>query len=252
MTAWARKWLLPSFIFLPLALFWYLAEVPASQRALLDLGTSTIGQGLFTILTRFKIILLISSATVLATTYLFTSKRNALGFRLGSALGIAALAYMTIGSMEMLREMLRKPYVIGQHMFSNGVRKSEVAAFNQNGYLTHTPWVRSEERALWAESSQNVTGRSEAFQKARLARGELMFRGQCMSCHTLNGYRAMHKLLKGRDEKGVSNLLKVLHDYRDDSPYRPFMPPLVGTSDEIEALGTYLTKQVAPAEPGSK
>ena len=246
MTAWARKWLLPAFILLPAALFWYLAEVPAAQRGLLDLGASTIGQGLFTILTRFKILFVAASATVLAATYLFTSKRNALGFRLGSALSIAAVAYMAIGAMEMLREMLRKPYVVGQHMFSNGVRRSEVAQFNQNGYLTKALWVRPEERTLW-ESAGASAAAGDA-QAAKLARGELMFRGQCMACHTLDGYRGMRNLLKGRDLKGVANLVGVLHEYREDSPYRPFMPPLVGTAAEIEALTEYLSSQAAAAK----
>ena len=244
MIAWARRWLLPSFILLPLALFWYLSQVPASQRALLDLGTSTIGQGLFTALTRFKLVFVISSSAVFATTYLFTCKRNAIGFRIGTALCVAALAYITIGSMEMLREMLRKPYVIGQHMFSNGVRKYDVAAINQKGYLTQTPWVKPEERALWAVANGAAGNNAEAVEKAKIARGELMFRGECMSCHTLDGYRGMHRLLRDRDQKGITNLLKVLHDYRDDSPYRRFMPPLVGTSDEVEALGSYLNQQV--------
>jgi len=76
-------------------------------------------------------------------------------------------------------------------------------------------------------------------------RGELIFRGECMACHTMDGYRSMRKLMKGRDSKGISNMLNVLHDYREDSPYRVFMPPLVGTQAEVEALADYLTVKVA-------
>ena len=76
-----------------------------------------------------------------------------------------------------------------------------------------------------------------------------MFRGQCMACHTLDGYRGMQKLLKGRDRKSVANLVNVLHTYSEDSPYRAFMPPLVGTQAEIEDLTDYLTTQ---ASKGSK
>jgi cytochrome bd-type quinol oxidase subunit 1/mono/diheme cytochrome c family protein len=240
MTEWARRWLLPSFLLLPIALFWYLAEVPAAQRALLDLGNSTVGQGLFTLLSRLKLVFLISSAAVVAAVYLFTSKRNAVGFGLGSALGVAAMAYVSIGSMEMLREMLRKPYVVGQHMFSNGVRKSEVARMNRDGYLTNAAWVRPEERARWTSPDH---GQNSAVPD--LSRGELMFRGQCMACHTLDGYRGMRKLLLGRDHKGIANLIAVLHTYSDDSPYRPFMPPLVGTTAEVEALTDFLAAQVS-------
>lgn len=235
---WARRWLLPCFILLPLGLFWYLAEVPASQRALLGLGVATIGQGLFTILTRLSIVLALSSAGVVAAVYLLTAKRNAVNFGLGSALAVAALAYVTIGATEMLREMLRKPYVIGQHMFSNGVRKSNVARFNTEGYLATAIWVKPEERARWAAAP--VAGAP-----ADLARGELIFRGECMACHTWDGYRGMRTLLKGRNRQGVANVLQVLHAYAPDSPYRAFMPPLVGTPPEVEALTDYLTSQVS-------
>jgi hypothetical protein len=35
-------------------------------------------------------------------------------------------------------------------------------------------------------------------------------------------------------------LLKVLHEYKEDSPYRRYMPPLVGVQEEVAALGEYL------------
>jgi len=240
---WARRWLLPSFILLPVALCWYLAEVPVAQRALLGLGVSTVGQGLFTVLTRLTLVLALSSLGSIAAVYLLTSKRNALGFGLGSALAIAALGYLTIGSMEMLREMLRKPYVIGQHMYSNGVRKSAVAQMNREGYLANATWVRPEERASWALADRTP---NESLPTAvDLSRGELIFRGQCMACHTMDGYRGIRKLLKGRDRKSVSNLVNILHDHKEDSPYYFFMPPMVGTPAEVEALTDYLASQVA-------
>jgi len=243
MTLWARRWLLPAFILLPVAMFWYLSEVPPAQRALLSLGVSTVGPGLFTVLTRMALVFVISSFATVAAVYLFTSQRNATGFGLGSALTVAAMAYLTIGSMEMLREMLRKPYVISQHMFSNGVRKSAIASINQKGYLATTIWVRPEERARWAADDEAATHGAPRVPDS--ARGELIFRGECMACHTMDGYRSMRKLLKGRDRKGISNMLNVLHDYREDSPYRVFMPPLVGTQSEVEALADYLTVKVA-------
>jgi mono/diheme cytochrome c family protein len=78
------------------------------------------------------------------------------------------------------------------------------------------------------------------YTEMKMQRGELMFRGQCMACHTTNGYRSMKKMLKGRDKEGISSMMAMLHEYKEDSPYRKFMPPLVGTKGEIEALITYL------------
>jgi len=74
-----------------------------------------------------------------------------------------------------------------------------------------------------------------------------MFRGQCMACHTRKGYRSMRRLLAGRNEESIGNLLRTLHEHKEDSPYRAFMPPLVGTEEEIAALKTYLAKLAAPS-----
>jgi hypothetical protein len=41
-------------------------------------------------------------------------------------------------------------------------------------------------------------------------------------------------------------VLQVLHAYAPDSPYRAFMPPLAGTTPEVEALTDYLSSQVSP------
>jgi mono/diheme cytochrome c family protein len=74
--------------------------------------------------------------------------------------------------------------------------------------------------------------------------GKRMFQGQCMTCHTVDGYRSMRKLLKGRDNKSIASVLEVLHDYKADSPYRKYMPPLVGKPEEIDALRFYLNHMV--------
>src|ERR1035438_7624983 len=113
------------------------------------------------------------------------------------------------------------PYVVGRQMFSNGMRVSSVAAANRDGYLEYTLWLRTNVRPEYA-------------------RGEAMFRGQCMSCHTVDGYRSIQLLLNGRNRASIGNLLTILHDYKTDSPYRKFMPPLAGTDAEVQLLGDYL------------
>ncbi|MDX2033980.1 MAG: cytochrome ubiquinol oxidase subunit I [Blastocatellia bacterium] len=239
---WSAKWLIPSFVLTPAAFLWYLWSVPVSQRKLLDLGISTIGQGTFTQVTRAALVTIMISATIAALVYVL-AYRNGSQFSSGWAWAILALALGATASTEQAREMLRKPYVIGEHMYSNGVRKSEIAQFNQRGYLSQSMWLRPEERtALQPESSPAGMVPAAALddQRARLSSGELMFRGQCLSCHTANGYRPMTRLLQGRDRASIANLLKTLHENKEDSPYRVFMPPLVGTENEREALAEFL------------
>ncbi len=70
-----------------------------------------------------------------------------------------------------------------------------------------------------------------------------MFRGQCMNCHTVDGYRSMRRLMHGRDRQVRSpTCVTMLHETPPTSPYRNFMPPLVGTKDEIDALIGYLDR----------
>jgi len=234
---WSAKWLIPSFVALPFLLAWYLFQVPESQRALLTFGMSTIGPGVFTQVTRTVLVIVMTSATIVGVVYFF-AWRAPRDFTFGHALAVLVLGLVATASGEYTREMLRKPYVIGRHMFSNGVRTSAVDTFNQQGYLT---------KSLWTSATGNAT----------LAQGEAMFRGQCMACHTKDVYRPMRHLLAGRDREAIGNLLAILHDYKPDSPYRAFMPPLVGKPAEISALGDYLAtlvpqeKPAAPAVPAA-
>lgn len=243
MVFWARKWLLPAFVLFPFCVIWYAWSIPESQLSLLRLGVTTIGQGAFTLVTRSAMLMVLSSVLTVAAVYFLTSARNAPDFKLGGALAIAFLALCTTGSTDHVREMLRKPYVIVQYMYSNGVRPSDVVRLNEQGYLARCPWVRPEEREKWASDDAAVPPRTD------LARGELMFRGQCMACHTLDGYRPIRTFLQGRDRQGVANIVNLLHANRDDSPYRSFMPPAVGTTNEIESLTDYLASLVATNSP---
>jgi hypothetical protein len=44
----------------------------------------------------------------------------------------------------------------------------------------------------------------------------------------------------------------MLHDYKPDSPYHRFMPPMVGTGQDIDDLIDYLNAQVNPPAPVAK
>jgi cytochrome bd-type quinol oxidase subunit 1 len=228
MVQWSVKWLVPSFVATPFILVWYLWMVPASQQALLTLGIDTIGSGTFSIITRIALLIIVTSATIVGAAY-FLAYRNPIDFNLSHALAVLLLALIATASGEYAREMLRKPYVIGGWMYSNGVRVPYVSRINQEGYLAHTIWV-------WNDSTSSYS------------RGEAIFRGECGSCHTLNGYRPLAKLLAGRDRANILSFITMLHDYKPDSPYRRFMPPMVGTKQDIDDLADFLNAQVNPLQ----
>ena len=226
---WSVKWLVPSFVAMPFLMIWYYAMVPASQKALLTLGIDTINPGAFSVVTRMALIIIVISATIIGVAY-FLAYRNPREFNLSHAMAVLMLALMATGAGEYSREMLRKPFVIGRWMYSNGVRVPYADRMNQQGYLANSEWV-------WNGSSSNYS------------RGEAIFRGECGSCHTLNGYRPLAQLLQGRDRNNIRSFITMLHENKADSPYRKFMPPMVGTQQEMDALADFLNAQVNPPPP---
>ena len=211
---WSTQWLVPAFILIPPALAWYLIDVPESSRQLLQRASAPSVRDLFTQVARAALVATMTSATILPIVY-FLAWKNPRNFGLGHSLAVVFLALAATGATEHARAMIRKPYTIGEYMYSNGLLKSEIAHVNQVGYTTTGRW----------DSAKT---------------GESMFRGQCMNCHTIDGYRGIRPLLHGFDRAGITRVLKMLHDDPATSPYRNYMPPLAGTSDEIAALGNYL------------
>ena len=236
---WSVKWLVPSFVAIPFLMIWYLWVVPESQRALLSLGIDTIGAGTFSIITRIALIIIVTSATIVGVAY-FLAYRSPRDFNLSHAMAVLLLALMATGSGEYAREMLRKPYVIGRWMYSNGVRVNNVSRLNEQGYLTKSEWV-------WHESGAGDLGAASSY-----SRGEAIFRGECGSCHTLEGYRSLNTLLTGRDRANIGNFISMLHENQANSPYRRFMPPMVGSKQDVEDLANFLNAQVNPQAQGAQ
>jgi mono/diheme cytochrome c family protein len=249
---WSTLWLIPGFVLMPICLWWYIQFIPEQQLQLSQLGISTIGAGTFTQVTRTLLVSVMASATILAVVYL-AAYRQPEQFQLGYAIAVVLLGVAATGSAEMSRELLRKPFVVVDYMYSNGIRSvatnrdgeaiKEVDRFNDRGYLADSIWVRDSERESWTGEATGATS-AGAPNAATLARGELIFRGQCMSCHTTNGYRSMRALLRERNEPAIRNVVTMLHKHEASSPYRAFMPPLVGSAAERDALADFLNDLV--------
>ena len=147
------------------------------------------------------------------------------------------VAFTSFGGYERLREGARKPFVIRDYMFSNGVLVGEIADLNQRGVLA---------KARWAAREAGGTPESK---------GRAVFRAQCASCHTIDGYLSIRALVAPVDADMLAGILATLraegdeylsgkHTHEGHVDTRqldyPFMPPLVGTDDEVEALTAYL------------
>jgi len=73
-----------------------------------------------------------------------------------------------------------------------------------------------------------------------------IFRFQCASCHTLDGYNALRPLIHGWDEQMIDQALQRLHLLRSG-----VMPPFIGTETERKALARWLA-EIAREEANSR
>ena len=221
MVRWSAQWLMPMILLLPVGLLWLFAAMKPESREILTLGMQTIGSGAFTIVTRVAMMTVLTTITIAGAVYFFAYKYPR-DLSPGFAISLLLLGAIATSSTEFARETVRKPYVIQGHMYSNGIRKPEIEKFNSQGYMTSS---------MWGVQSMDP-----------VKRGEVMFRGQCMACHTTNGYRSMQRLLQQRNAESVRMLVQTLHNPPADSPYRKYMPPVVGNQQELEELSAYLTQ----------
>lgn len=131
------------------------------------------------------------------------------------------------GIFERIREFIRKPYVIGNYMYSNTLRKEDYPLFKQDGLLTYATYSPVHE----------VT------EENRLVAGEQVFLIACSRCHTTNGinsvvekFEQMYNLKAG--DKLNPDMMKAYISHIENARY--FMPPFPGNEKELGALIAYI------------
>jgi hypothetical protein len=216
MLKYSSKWFIPVFLIGPIVGFWFFSQVPQAVITNIFTGIQSSGVGNFSILARAIYLSLILSGTVLIFA-LVGPYLNPRGFSFGSAVAFLVCGLGVTSMSEWSREMLRKPYVIYNYMYSNGIRKADLETINKDSFAAFSKW----------EDPDNI--------------GTSMFRQQCMICHTTDGYRSMKKLLGERDLEGIKTFLLMMRETDPEkNSYLNIMPPLVGTDKEVEALADYL------------
>ena len=212
---------------------WWELALPDSIRALF-LGASPALTSLAG--TRHLLLWSLTAALVLGLVFLLALPRTAKAIPL---LLIAIASFSFFGGYERLREGVRKPFLIHDFMFSNGVRVDEIQRLNEDGFLSKARWA-----APRAEGTEHATGRA-------------VFRAQCSSCHTIDGYQAILPLLPDDPDMTLGVLYMMFEQgeyYADLEPGQtvdkrdlnyPFMPPFVGTDEEMAALAEYLAELAA-------
>ncbi|MFZ4441408.1 MAG: cytochrome c [Syntrophales bacterium] len=132
-----------------------------------------------------------------------------------------------MGGFEYIREIARKPYVLYGYMYSNGISPSQAAGLKKTGVLSVAKWTRIKE----VNPADPVPA------------GEEIFRLECSSCHTLNGYNAISSKIRSMTERGIEAQLT------GQGSVRTYMPPFFGNELEKKALAAYLNKSINGREP---
>lgn len=131
---------------------------------------------------------------------------------------------LLLGTFERVREFIRKPYVIAEYMYANGIRVDDYPLLAEEGILAHATYV----------STREVTDDNG------VEAGREVFRIACTRCHTtsgLNGLTTRLENMYGADpwsRDTVKAYVLGMHNTR------PFMPPFPGTDAEAGALADYL------------
>lgn len=134
------------------------------------------------------------------------------------------LSAWLLGHFERVREFIRKPYVIADYMYANGVRVSELPVFQRDGMLPYATYA--------AVKKVDATNQIEA--------GRELFLLACSRCHTVQGFNSVvTKLtsLYGREPwetEGLTAFITGMH------LTRTYMPPFPGNDAEARALAIYL------------
>lgn len=130
-----------------------------------------------------------------------------------------------LGHFERAREFMRKPWVIGEYLYSNGVHKDELAFLQSEGLLKHATYVKHRE----------VT------EANKVECGQDVFMLACSRCHSTTGlnsvldkFTAMYGADKAWDSNGMMLFIKGMHQTRT------FMPPFPGNEKEADALVAYI------------
>ncbi|MBS1996103.1 MAG: cytochrome ubiquinol oxidase subunit I [Cyanobacteria bacterium SZAS LIN-2] len=237
MVRYCAKWLLPVFLLGPICTIWFLTQIPQTTLSTILVGIQNSGVGNYSIMARALYTSLVLSGTILLFAY-FGPYLNPKGFTFRIALLFMVCGLAATGTTEWMREMLRKPYVVYNYIYSNGIHKTDIPEISQEGFL---------QRGKWASALTSATPTDQVHN------GEIVFRYQCMACHTENGYRSMKKLLGERDEDAISSFLGMIKDTDPKkNNYTNIMPPLAASDAEMKCLAKYLATINAEAAAANK
>jgi hypothetical protein len=214
MMHYCTKWLLYPMIGLALSGAWYFYALPGDTRY-----TAFIVNPEMDTFVR----------TLLVASVLIFAGGLALSLKSGRTVQKAVTAFLILiglswmGGFEYVREISRKPYVIGGYMYSTSILVNDEERLNREGVLPNARW--STVRAVTAANTMEA--------------GRELYRIQCYPCHTTGGIRN-DIIPKTRS----FTFLGMLAQLTGQGKAKPYMPRFVGTQAEKEALAAFIVAKL--------
>jgi mono/diheme cytochrome c family protein len=207
------QWIYIPALLIILSGFWYFKMTPqTSVENLLHFNPEA---------TRFVNYIIFGSIGTFLVALLFLIKLPGLFQKIALGL-LIVVGFAWYGGFEYLREIARKPFVLNQYMYSNGLLKTNVETYNNEGFLKHAKWSPIKEI-----SDDNL-----------LQAGEQLYKLQCHACHTLTGYNPLVPKTAKLTERGLVAMMDGL------GKFNTYMPPFAGTMQEKEALAAYIFRSL--------
>lgn len=219
MVRFSSYWLMPGLVGLVVSTVWFLAVAPAPARAMALGGAAPVS------------LMFMFSMAVSAVIFFFArfgAFARPAAVSPAAAVAVLVLGLVATGGTEWVREGIRKPFLVYGHLYSNGVYVKQISEIMGRSVLAEARWS-----LVKAVDPNNM-----------VASGREVFRVQCMSCHTVDGYNAIRPLVQGWNRELLVTNLRHLDKLKG------YMPPFTGTEEELQALASYL-ESLQPAQPAA-
>ena len=213
MVRWCAIWLALPIIGVVITGYGYLEALPALHKGFVMGGSPEI-------LPYFKAFLWISPILFgLGVVAIIKLPRQV---QVGISVALMVLGFMYMGSFEYMREASRRPYIIGDYMYSNNVVKTDLAKVQKAGVLKSAKW--SVHKEITAEN--------------KLAAGKELFNLTCLPCHSVGGVLndILPRTAKYQDVYGLEAFMSGM------GKLNKYMPPFPGNAAERNALATYFVE----------
>ena len=149
------------------------------------------------------------------------------------------LVFGFLGIFERVREFIRKPYVIGNYMYSNLLREEDYPLYKKDGILKHATYTQM----------------SEITEENKIAAGQEVFVLTCSRCHTAQGINSITSVFERMYGKGQPLDVSQIKSYVPNMHQgRTYMPPFPGNKKELDALAHYIKylQQTGESLPGAQ